>query len=120
VKELTLSTLIAVFEEMFGRWLFWALVLVALAVTIALVLVLARERGVMARRLIAAELIGIAGGFAAVWFVQFVTSSRLADLGGPVDVIVVIGIWAAGAAGALIAFYAAVGLASRRALLRKT
>ena len=42
MKELTLSTLLAVFEELFGAWLFWGLVAIALAVTMALVIVLVR------------------------------------------------------------------------------
>jgi hypothetical protein len=112
MKELTLTTLLAVFEEMFGAWLFWGLVALAIAVTVALVIVLVRERRLPARRLILAELIGIAGGIAAVWLVLIVTSSRLADLGGPIDAIVIVGIWVAGAAGALVASYAAMGLIS--------
>ena len=110
MKELTLSTLLAVFEEMFGAWLVWGLVALALAVTVTLVMVLVRERRLQARRLILAELAGVVGGIAAVWLVLMVTSSRLTDLGGPIDVIV--GIWVAGAAGALVAFYAAMGLIS--------
>jgi hypothetical protein len=112
MKELTLSTLLAVFEEMFGAWLFWGLVALALAVTVTLVIVLVRERRLQARRLILAELAGVVGGIAAVWLVLMVTSSRLTDLGGPIDVIVIVGIWVAGAAGALVAFYAAMGLIS--------
>lgn len=114
MKDLTLSTLVAVFEEMFGRWLFWGLVVVALAVAIALVFVLVRERHLHARRLLQAQVIGLLGGIAAVWFVQFVTSSRLADIGGPVDAMVIVGIWVVGAAGALVAFYAAMGLLAAR------
>ena len=114
MKELTVSTLLAVFEEMFGRWLFWALVVLAFAVVIALVFVLIRERRLRARRLLLAELIGIAGGIFAVWLVLAVTSSRLSDLGGPIDVIAMVGIWITGALVALIASYAAFGLTSRR------
>jgi hypothetical protein len=46
--------------------------------------------------------------------VQIVTSSRLADLGGPVDAIVIMGIWITGAFAALIASYAAFGLMLRQ------
>ncbi|MDX2158309.1 MAG: DUF5368 family protein [Hyphomicrobiaceae bacterium] len=113
MKELTFSTLVAVFEEMFGRWLFWALLALALAVALAFVLVLVRERRLQARRLILAELIGIAGGLAAVWLVQTVTSSRLTDVGGPIDAVAIMGIWITGAFVALIASYAAFGLISR-------
>lgn len=112
MKELTPSTLLAVFEEMFGAGLFWGLV--ALAAVIAIVAVVVRERQLKAGRFVMAELIGIVGGVAAVWFVQTATSSRLADLGGPIDLIVIIGIWGAGALVTLVAFYAALGLFSRQ------
>jgi hypothetical protein len=113
MKDLSLSTFLAVFEEMYGFWLFWGLVAVALVVTLTFLAVLLRERQVRSGRLIAAEIIGLVGGFAAVLFVQLITSSRFSDLGGPIDVIVMLGIWLAGAGGALVAAYAAMGLLSR-------
>jgi hypothetical protein len=113
MKELTVSTLLAVFEEMFGFWLFWGLAALAVVVALAFLGVLMRERRIAAGRLLFAELIGIGGGIAAVWFVLFITSSGLSDIGGPIDVIVVLGIWLAGAIGALIAFYALAGLIVR-------
>ena len=114
MKELTVSTLLAVFEEMFGSWLFWTLVVLALAVVIALAFVVIRERRLSARRLVLAELIGIAGGILAVWLVLIVTSSRLGDLGGPIDVIAMVGIWIVGALVTLIASYGAFGLLWRQ------
>ncbi len=45
------------------------------------------------------------GAIAAVWFVLVMTSSELRNLGGPVDVIVFLGIAAAGAVGAAILVY---------------
>ncbi len=68
MKELTFETLIAVFEEVFGRWLFWAMV-------------------------------------AAVWFVLFMTHSRIADMGGPIDAVILLLIAAVGAVGAAVLVY---------------
>jgi hypothetical protein len=110
MKELTLSTILGVFEEMFGRGLFWGLVVLGLGVVGALAVVLMRERGVLSRRLILAEIAGVAGGILAVWLVMFITSSRLADLGGPVDMLVMIGVWLAGAVGTVVAVYSVLGL----------
>ena len=45
------------------------------------------------------------GAVFAVWFVMAVTHSRLADLGGPIDIIVFLAIAAAGAVGAAILVY---------------
>jgi uncharacterized membrane protein YhaH (DUF805 family) len=45
------------------------------------------------------------GAVAAVWFVLAITSSHLRDLGGPVDLIVFLGIAVMGAVGAAILVY---------------
>ena len=74
MEEMSLATLIAVFEEMFGRALFWALVV------------------------------------AAVAFVMWVTKSRVADVGGPIDWIVLLGVAVVGAGGFSILVYVAQSL----------
>ncbi|MEY3534040.1 MAG: hypothetical protein RI979_2064, partial [Pseudomonadota bacterium] len=83
MKELTLSTLIAVFEEMFGRGLFWALVLAALVITALYVFVLVRDRSLSMRKFLWAQLSMPIGAIAAVLFVQGITSSGFKDIGGP-------------------------------------
>ena len=44
MEELTLQTMIAVFEEMFGAGLFWAMVATAVIITLAYVYVLIRDK----------------------------------------------------------------------------
>ena len=46
MQDLTFTTLIAVFEEIFGRGLFWAMVVAALIVTALYLFVLIRDRAV--------------------------------------------------------------------------
>ena len=46
MKDLTFGTLIAVLEEIFGRGLFWAMVIAAALVTLAYLFVLIRDRAV--------------------------------------------------------------------------
>jgi len=105
MEELTLGTLIAVFEEMFGRGLFWAMCAVALVVTAAYFYVLVRDRHIGWRKFLIAQLFMPVGAIAAVWFVMVMTSSRLADMGGAIDVIVLLGIAGLGAVGAAILVY---------------
>ena len=114
MKELTLSTLIAVFEEMFGPALFWGLVAAAVAVTLAFLWVLVRERGVAARRLVRAELFAPLGAVAAVAFVFWITNSGLGDIGGPIDIVMLIAIGVAGAGGLTLLAYVAQALRRRR------
>ena len=105
MKEMTLGTLLAVFEEMFGPVLFWALVAAAVAVTVAFIYVVIRDRAILSSRFLRAELLAPVGAVAAVAFVMMVTNSGLGDIGGPIDVITVIGIALAGAGGLTILVY---------------
>lgn len=114
MKELTLGTLIAVFEEIFGRGLFWAMVLAAGLVTLAYVYVLVRDRSVSWRKFLLAQLSMPIGAIAAVLFVQVLTNSHLRDIGGPIDVIVLLTVAGLGAVGAAILVYTAQSLFFRK------
>jgi NADH:ubiquinone oxidoreductase subunit 3 (subunit A) len=114
MKELTLQTLIAVFEEMFGRTLFWAMVAVAAIITLAYVYVLVRDRTVSWRKFLLAQLSMPVGAVAAVVFVKYMTNSHIHDIGGPVDVFVVLGVGAAGAGGMAILVYTLESLLGTR------
>jgi len=114
MKDLTFETLIAVFEEIFGRGLFWAMVAVAVLVTLAYLFVLIRDRAVSWRKFLFAQLSMPVGAVLAVWFVMVMTKSRLSDLGGPVDIIVFLGIAVAGAIGMAVFVYTAESLLRTR------
>ena len=90
IKELTFETLIAVFEEIFGRGLFWVMVAMALLVTLACLYVLIRDRAVSWRKFFLAQLSMPVGAIASVLFVQWMTHSGFSDVGGPIDVIVLL------------------------------
>lgn len=114
MKELTLGTLIAVFEEIFGVIPFWLLTAAALAVTIAFIYLLIRERSLKGPRLLYAELAAPFGAIAAILFVQWVTRSGFSDIGGPVDVIVLVLIGLAGAIGLTMIAYLVLARVARR------
>lgn len=105
MKDLTFGTLIAVFEEIFGRGLFWAMVAAAVIVTMAYLYVLVRDRSVSWRKFLLAQLSMPVGAVAAVWFLMVMTHSRLSDMGGPIDIIVLLGVAAGGAIGMAILVY---------------
>jgi uncharacterized membrane protein YhaH (DUF805 family) len=115
MKELTPETLIAVFEEIFGRGLFWAMVAAAVLVTVGYLYVLIRDHRVSWKKFLLAQLSMPFGAVAAVWFVLAMTDSRLADMGGPVDLIVLLGIAVLGAIGAAILVYTLQSLIRGRA-----
>lgn len=110
MQDLTFSTLIAVFEEMFGAGLFWAMVAVAAIITVLYLYVLIRDREMSMRKFLLAQLSMPVGAIAAVWFVLTITSSNLADMGGPIDWLMILGIGTAGAVGFAILVYVAQSL----------
>ncbi len=115
MKDMTLGTMLAVFEEMFGAVLFWALVVVALGITAAYLYVLIRDRAVSWRKFLWAQLSMPFGAIAAVWFVLRITDSKLSDVGGAIDVIVMLGVAAIGAVGLAVLVYTLESLFVRRA-----
>ena len=114
MKELTFGTLIAVFEEIFGQGLFWAMVVAAGLVTLAYLFVLIRDRSVSWRKFLLAQLSMPFGAIAAVVFVMAMTDSHLRDIGGPIDLIVLLGVAAMGAVGAAILVYTLQSLLFRK------
>ena len=110
MEQLTVETMIAVFEEIFGRTLFWVMVAVAVIVTGAYLYVLIRDRAMSMRKFLLAQLAMPFGAVAAVVFVQAMTDSHLRDLGGPIDVVVLLGVAALGAIGTAILVYTAQSL----------
>lgn len=105
MKDLSLSTLIAVLEEIFGPGVFWAMVVVVTVVTLAYLYVLIRDRSVSWRKFLLAQLSMPVGAVAAVWFVMVTTHSQLSDIGGPIDVLVLLGVAVLGAVGMAILVY---------------
>jgi len=114
MQELTFETMIAVFEEVFGPVLFWAMVAVAALVTLGYLYVLIRDRSVSWRKFLLAQLSMPVGAVLAVWFVMVMTDSQISDIGGPVDVIVFLGVAALGAVGMGILVYTLEALIGTR------
>ena len=114
MQELTLGTMLAVFEEIFGVWLFWAMVLVAVAVTLAYFFVLIRDRSVSWRKFLLAQLSMPFGAVGAILFLHQVTDSGFSDVGGPIDVIILLGVAAVGAIGIAVAVYTIEALIGTR------
>ena len=119
MQELTLGTMLAVFEEIFGVGLFWAMVFVAVAITLAYLFVLIRDRSVSWRKFLLAQLSMPFGAIGAVLFVHQVTDSGFSDVGGPIDVVILLGVALAGAIGIAIAVYTIEALVGTRRTAEK-
>ncbi len=115
MKELDPVILLAVFQEMLGPWL-WLLLAVAVVGLLAFAMLLVRERGIVPRRLVRAEALGIVGGVLALVLMARVSSSGFTDAGGPADWFLIALVFGVGLAGSTILIYTAAGWwSSRRA-----
>jgi hypothetical protein len=114
MQEMTLATLIAVFQEVFGPVLFWALVATVAVITAPYVYVLIRDPSLSMRRFLRAQLSMPIGAVAAVVFVEVVTDSHLRDIGGAIDVIVLLGVALLGAFGFAALVYTTQSLVRRQ------
>jgi len=109
MKDLDLWVFISVFQEMLGPFLWLLIGLAVSGLTLFLAIVL-RERGLSSRRLVWAELVGIAGGVIALLIMWVVTHSGIGDAGGPIDWVLIAAIWTVGAIGTAILAYVALSL----------
>lgn len=109
MNELDLYTFYVVFYEMMGV-LLWILVALALFGLGGFFYVFLREGGLQNRRLVASEILGVLGGFIALFIMAKVTISGFTDAGGPVDWLLISFIWGAGLVGVTILSYTTMGL----------
>jgi len=105
MKDLNPIVFWAVFQEMLGPWL-WVVIAASVVATIAFVWVVIREGRLSSRRLVWSEVAGLAGGVAALLIMMAVTNSRFADLGGPIDWLLAVSIFALGFVGSIVGVYA--------------
>lgn len=113
MKELDPAVFVAVFQEMLGLW-FWPLIALAAFIVLLCLYVLARDRRIVSARLLAAEVLGLAGGAFGIWLAFTVTNSDWADIGGPIDWVLLIAIFAAGTVGGIVFAYGLLGLLAGR------
>ncbi|MBA4262596.1 MAG: hypothetical protein C0443_11435 [Comamonadaceae bacterium] len=113
MKELDPMVFLAVFQEMLGPML-WVMLLVALGAVVAFVALLVREKGVVSRRLVRAELLGLVGGVVALVIMAQVSSSGFTDAGGPADWFLIALVYGVGAVATVILTYAVMGWMQQR------
>lgn len=109
MQDLDPLVFFAVFQEMLGLWLWVLLAAAALGIG-SFVYALVRDRGLRAGRFVIAQLVGVVGGFAALFFMWWITSSSIANVGGAIDVVLVLAIWLGGFLGGTIMSYGLMSL----------
>lgn len=114
MQTFSFLTLLAVFEEMYGRGLFWTMVALSALFGLLFLYLVIRDRGLISRHFVRAQLLSPVGAVLAIAFVQWITNSHLYHIGGAIDVVVLIGIAAVGAAGMTMVAYVAQALALPR------
>ena len=108
MQELDPMVFLAVFQEMLGPML-WVMLLAAVVAVVALVALVLRERGIVSRRLVYAELLGLLGGGVALVIMAKVSSSGFTDAGGPADWFLIALVYGVGLVATVIITYAVMG-----------
>lgn len=108
MKELDPMVFLAVFQEMLGPML-WVMLLVAVLGVAAFAALLVRERGLVSRRLVQSELLGLLGGVLALVIMARVSSSGFTDAGGPADWFLIALVYGVGAVATTILVYTVLG-----------
>ena len=113
MKEMDPLVLLAVFQEMLG-WLLWPLLGLIVIGTLAFLLLLLRERGIVAQRLLPAQIAGVLGGALALVLMAKVSSSGFTDAGGPADWLLIGLVFGLGLLGTMVLVYTATGWLRKR------
>lgn len=113
MKELDPLVFLSVFQEMLGFWL-WLMLIAGVLCAAAFLALLVRERRVVSRRLIQAELLGLLGGGVALFIMAKVSSSGFTDAGGPADWFLIALVYGVGLVATVVLTYTAMGWLSPR------
>lgn len=108
MKELDPMVFLAVFQEMLGPML-WVMLLAAMVAVVAFVGLVLREKGIVSRRLVRAELLGLVGGVVALMIMTRVSSSDFTDAGGPADWLLILLVYGVGAVATVVLTYGVMG-----------
>jgi len=111
MKELDPLIFWYVFQEMLGTPLLWLLIVLIAGGTLAFLLLILKERTIVARRLVCAQVIGVLGGGLALVLMAKVSSSGFTDAGGPADWFLIALVFGLGAVGTTVLGYTLAGWA---------
>ena len=105
MRHANLEVIFSILVEMFGASLLWGMLSGAAIIIAAFIFVLVRDHKLESRDLVRAEIWAPVGGILAILFLQFITESGFSDIGGPIDIIVLILTGCTGALGLTILIY---------------
>jgi hypothetical protein len=108
MKELDPLVFLSVFQEMLGFWL-WVMLAAGLIAALAFVALVVRERGIVSRRLVWSELVGVFGGGVALVIMARVSSSGFTDAGGPADWFLIALVYGVGLVASAVLVYTLLG-----------
>lgn len=108
MNDYQFSMLVGIMEIMLGVF-FWPLIIGVVLITLLFVLLLLKERQVYSRRLLQAQILGIFGGWFALWMMAVLSESGFSDAGGPIDWLVIIVVYILGFFGTAILWYTLAG-----------
>lgn len=88
MEEVTIAGFIAIFEEMFGFWLFWFLVIMAVVGIGLFFYFLIKEKRTKLKNFLWAMWAAPFAGVASIFIILWMTHSWFDDIGGAIDVFI--------------------------------
>lgn len=109
MQEFDPVVLLAIAKEMLSAPLLWGLIVISILGTVAFLLLLVRERGFVANRMLTCQMLGLLGGVVALAIMAKASSSGYTDAAGPIDWIFIAAVFLLGTIGTTIIAYSVFG-----------
>ncbi len=110
MKAIIMMTLLGDFQQTLVIW-FGAVFGVALIAARLFLVATLKDHGLSFRRFIWSQVVGFSGGAGVILFMQAVTQCAWSDFSGPIDLLILMGIYMTGWTASALLFYAIAGLA---------
>lgn len=108
MNKLEFSMVWAVIQELFGG-LFYPLLIAVALLAVAFIALIAKEKKMIHKRYSWAKKAGMVGGFIALILIFVISQSGLSDLGGAIDILIIIATYVGGFVATLITVYTLLG-----------
>lgn len=107
MEEFKISVFIAIFEEMFGVFVWWSLVTLVILVAVLFLYFLIKEKRRSKEDFTIASIAAPLAGIAAIFIVLGLTSSSFSDLRGTIDYVIIAMVAIFSAIATLVSVYVA-------------
>ncbi len=92
MEEFSVGVFLAIFEEMFGFWTFWFLIALAVVSIVFFIYLLVAKKRTKSEHFFWAKWVSLFAAVASVFIIMWMTSSWFNDIGGAIDVFILLAV----------------------------